>query len=179
MPASANIQLFLGQLLRSNGDRLGARKAFEAAKAVNPSLVAADLALAEVNTADGKTDDARKRLLTLVSANPGNKVGHLLLAQLELNSGQNSAAIDRYRKVVAIDDKNVLALNSLAYLLVEGNHPDEALKYARGGEPTRSRQPRRETRYFGMDLFPEGHVLNGGDASRGRYSQRGHGHSEI
>jgi Tfp pilus assembly protein PilF len=54
----------------------------------------------------------------------------LLLAQLEMNDGKNAAAIEQYRKVVALDEKNVLALNGLAYLLANNKQPDEALKYA-------------------------------------------------
>ena len=53
-PASAAMQQFLGQLLSENGDRAGARKAFEAAKAGNPALVAPDLALAELDVSEGQ-----------------------------------------------------------------------------------------------------------------------------
>ncbi len=129
-PASAPVQQFLGQLLAANGDRAGARKAFEAAKTAKPGLVTADLALAELDTIDGKRDDARKRLTALVSANPTYLPGHLLFAQLEMNEGKNAAAIEQFRKAVALDDKNAIALNGLAYLLAENHQPDEALKYA-------------------------------------------------
>jgi len=129
-PASAPVQQFLGQLLSANGDRVGARKAFEAAKAAKPDLVNAELALAEMDTTEGKRDDARKRLSAVVSSNPGNIPAHILLAQLEITEGKTAAAIEQYRKAVALDDKNALALNGLAYLLAESNQPDEAIKYA-------------------------------------------------
>jgi len=129
-PASAFVQQYLGQLLSANGDRMGARQAFEAAKAAKPSLLAAELALAELDSAEGKREDARKRLSTLVSAHPGNVPGRLLFAQLELTEGKAAAAIEQYRKVLALDEKNVLALNALAYVLAENRQPDEALKYA-------------------------------------------------
>jgi len=71
-PSSAAVQQYLGQLLAATGDRAGARKAFEAAKAAKPGLVTADLALAEMDAIEGKRDDARKRLSAVVAAHPDN-----------------------------------------------------------------------------------------------------------
>jgi tetratricopeptide (TPR) repeat protein len=129
-PASASVQQFLGQLLLANGDRAGARKAFEAARAARPDLVTADLALAEMDTTDGKRDEARKRLSTVVSSHPGSIPGRILFAHLEVTEGKTAAAIEQLRKAVASDERNALALNNLAYLLAESKQPDEALKYA-------------------------------------------------
>lgn len=129
-PASAPVQQYLGQLLYRSGDRAGSRKAFEAALAAKPGLVNAELALAELDTIDNKRDEARKRLTAVVSSHPGYVPGHLLFAQLEMMEGKNAAAIEQYRQAVALDDKNPMALNGLAYLLAESKQPDEALKYA-------------------------------------------------
>ena len=129
-PASAPVQQFLGQLLTTTGDRVGARQAFEAAKAAKPGLLFADLALAEIDTNEGKGDEARKRLSAVVSSHPRNIPGRLLFAQLEVKEGKTAAAIEQYRKVLALDDKNIFALNGLAYLLAESGQPDEAIKYA-------------------------------------------------
>ena len=129
-PASASVQQYLGQLLAASGDRVGARKAFEAAVTAKPGLVTAELALAEVDSADGKRDEARKRLSAVVSSHPSYLPGHLLFAQLEMTEGKTAAAIEQFRKAVALDEKNPMALNGLAYLLAESKQPDEALKYA-------------------------------------------------
>jgi tetratricopeptide (TPR) repeat protein len=129
-PASPAVQQFLGQILAAGGDRAGARKAFEAAKAAKPALVGADLALAQLDAGEGKLDDARTRLSDVVSADPGNKTAHLLLAQFELTAGKTSAAIEHYRKVVALDADDVMALNALAYLLAQSKQLDEAARYA-------------------------------------------------
>jgi tetratricopeptide (TPR) repeat protein len=129
-PASAAMQQYLGQLLERTGDRAGARRAFEAAKAANPGLVNAELALAELDTNESKWDEARKRLSGVVSSQPGNLPAHLLFGQLEMNQGKPAAAIEQFRKAVVLDDRNAFALNALAYLLAENNQPDEALKYA-------------------------------------------------
>jgi tetratricopeptide (TPR) repeat protein len=129
-PASAMVQQFLGQLLLQNGDREGARKAFEVAKAANPDLVFPELALAELDTNDGKLGDARKTLSAVVAAHPDSVPGQLLLARVEEAAGKPEAAVEHYRKTLSLDAGNALALNNLAYLLAEGKRPDEALKYA-------------------------------------------------
>lgn len=129
-PTSAAVQQFLGQLLYENGDRAEARKAFEAAKASNPALVAPDLALAQLDASEGKREEARKRLSAVVASHPDNVAGRLLWAQLEVADGKSAAAIEQYRKVLALNGKNATALNNLAYLLADGNQADEALKYA-------------------------------------------------
>ncbi|MGA7415240.1 MAG: tetratricopeptide repeat protein [Bryobacteraceae bacterium] len=129
-PSSADVQLFLGQVLASSGDRAGARKAYEAAKAARPGSLDADFALVQLDMAEGKREDVRKSLTDLVAAHPDNKTGHQLLAQLETISGNNAAAIEQYRKLVALDGKDATALNALAYTLAEDKKPDEALGYA-------------------------------------------------
>ncbi len=129
-PKSAAVQQFLGQLLLSSGDRVGARKAFDAAIAAKPGMLTAELALAALDTAEDKRNEARNRLSTVLSAHPGSIPGHMLFAQLETADGKNAAAIEQYRKAVALDEKNVSALNGLAYRLAESKQPDEALKYA-------------------------------------------------
>jgi tetratricopeptide (TPR) repeat protein len=129
-PKSAAVQQYLGQILAASGDRAGARKAFEAAKAARPGFLEADFALAQLDAAEGKLDDARKRLAEVVSSHPDNKTAHLLLAQFEMTTGKTAAAIEQYRKVVALDGKDAMAFNALAYLLAQSKQPDEAMKYA-------------------------------------------------
>jgi tetratricopeptide (TPR) repeat protein len=53
----------------------------------------------------------------------------MLLAELEEKSGNTNGAIDQLRQVAEADDRNVMALNNLAYLLAKTD-PDGALKYA-------------------------------------------------
>ncbi len=129
-PKSAAVQQYLGQLLAASGDRAGARKAFEAAKAARPGFVDADFSLAQLDAAEGKLDDAQKKLTEVVASHPDNIAGHQLLAQFERVNGKVPAAIEQYRKVVTLDGKNVVAFNALAYLLAENKQPDEAAKYA-------------------------------------------------
>ena len=129
-PNSAPIQQFLGQTLVAAGDRAGARKAFEAAKAARPASVDADFSLAELDAREGRLDDARKRLSDVVASHPDNKAVHLQLAQFEMATGKIPTAIEQYRNVVALDSKDAMSWNALAYLLAQSKQPDEALKNA-------------------------------------------------
>ena len=129
-PESALMQQFLGQVLLSNGDRPGARKAFEAARTDKPGLLPSELALAAIDTEEGRWDDARQTLSALVSSHPANVNVRLLFANLEMTAGKTAEAIGEYRKAVALDENNAQALNGLAYILAETRQSDEAMKYA-------------------------------------------------
>ncbi len=130
-PKSAPVQDFLGLTLMSHGSQTEARTAFEAAKAADPKYVLADLALTQLDVAQGKTNDAKKRLETILSTDTGNPTAQLWLGIVEEKTGDRSGAMEAYRKAVEANPGSAEALNNLAYLLSEvANKPDEALKYA-------------------------------------------------
>ena len=130
-PSSAMLQQYLGEQLARAGQREEARKAFSAAKAANTELTAADLALAQLDVAEGKLDDARGRLSALAASNPSDVRIHLLSGDLEGRASKYADSVAHYRKAVGLDDRNIFALNNLAFILAEyGRQPDEALKYA-------------------------------------------------
>lgn len=128
---SAPMQQFLGELLIANGQRAQARTALLAAKAADPQFVKADLSLAQLDAVDGRTGDGIKTVSAVVARDPKNAAAQLLLANLQDRSGNHQPAVEAYKKVLDLQPSNVLALNNLAYDLVEyANQPDEALKYA-------------------------------------------------
>lgn len=132
-PKSAAIQQFLGEWLLANNQTAQARTAFIAAQSLDPKSVSVNMALARLNIAEGKLDEARKTLTGLVASNASglNVEPRLWLASIETRAGDYQAAIGHFRKVLEADDKNVLALNNLAYLLANyANQPDEALTFA-------------------------------------------------
>jgi tetratricopeptide (TPR) repeat protein len=130
-PKAAPVQEFLGVLLVANGDRLGGRRAFEAARAADPAFARADLSLTQLDIADGKLDDAQRRLKPILAADQGNVTARLWLANLEITKGDRKAALEDFRQVVQADPNNAPALNNYAYLLSEvSDQSTEALKYA-------------------------------------------------
>ena len=75
---------------------------------------------------------ARRALEEAVSLAPAAASLLVNLAQLEEEAGEYDAAIARYRRIVAMDPANVVALNNLAFALaVRRNVPAEARTFAR------------------------------------------------
>jgi predicted Zn-dependent protease len=128
-PKSASLQSMLGEWQMSAGKLGEARNAFEAAKAADPNLHSADLALAEIDRRQNRPDAARKRLMEVAAADPKNVPVLVELAAMEEGAGNSSGAIARYRSILAVDSSNLFALNNLANALATQN-PDEALKFA-------------------------------------------------
>jgi tetratricopeptide (TPR) repeat protein len=124
-PKSAPLQKLYGDWLQSTGDRATARGAYRAAKAADAKYIEADFALVGVDIADNHNDAARQTLMELVKTNPGNVTALLLLGGVEPNPAD---AMAHYRKVIEIDERNVTALNNLAYMMALED-PDGALKY--------------------------------------------------
>ena len=94
-PASAPVQMFLGRLLAASGDRAGARKAFEAAIAAKPGLVTAELALADMDTTEGKRDEARKRRTSPALVTPKPTISPPSLIPKAVSSAANGESVVR------------------------------------------------------------------------------------
>jgi tetratricopeptide (TPR) repeat protein len=128
-PGSPAVQMLLGEVLKSANDRSGARAAFEKAQQGDPSLLRAATALADMDVAENNFDSARRTLEP--AAAQSDPVALMMLADIEYRAGNKQKALDGYRRVVALDSRNVTALNNLAFLLADFSHDaDEALKYA-------------------------------------------------
>jgi tetratricopeptide (TPR) repeat protein len=130
-PNSAPVQHFLGQMLFAQGDAAAARKAFEAAQAIDPKFLAASLSLVQLDVADKRPEEARRKLEGMVANHGGNATARLWLANLQIAGGSPKAAEENLTRVLETQPRNDQALNNLAYLLAEGDtRLDEALKYA-------------------------------------------------
>ena len=134
-PKSGPLRLLLGQSLLAQNQADQARAAFVAAKANDPLLTAADLALAKMDRAAGRNYAVRQTLSGVFASKTVDRrnllAAHLLMGDLENASGNWQAALDHWRKAIEIDPNNLIALNNAAFILLESGHqPDEALKYA-------------------------------------------------
>lgn len=130
-PQSAPVQEFLGKTLAMNGQMAAARAAFAAAKAADPSDGAADMALVQLDAAQGKWADAEVKLKTTAAAQPKNVLPKVWLGHIQAIRGEQSEAIKTYQEVLGMDPNRAAALNDLAYLLADsGPQSEEALKYA-------------------------------------------------
>ena len=118
-------------MLLANGNRTEARTAFTTANATSPGFVQADLALVQLDVAEGKLVDAHKRLLTIASSSTSPPLVNLWLGNIEEMQGAHTDALEHFRKAVQANPQSAQAANNLAYLTADsGGNLEEALKYA-------------------------------------------------
>ncbi len=130
-PTSAAAQSTLARWLFESRRYAEARAAFLAVMAAGADAERMELRLVEIDLAEGNRDAAKRRLLALLEKAPSVEA-LLTLGNIEESLGNRSAAIESYRRALAIDPGCVPAMNNLAYLLVDhAGQPDEALQYAR------------------------------------------------
>jgi uncharacterized protein (TIGR03790 family) len=86
---------------------------------------------ADARIARGTPGDAEKILERATELEPRLNVVHLALGSLYEQRGDYDKAMDRYRRVLATEPENVVALNNLAFALADHQHaPKEALPFA-------------------------------------------------
>jgi len=130
-PKSAPVQHLLAEVLLATGRRAEARAALLAAKTADSRFTRADLALAQLDAAEGHVGEAASTLSTILARNPQNVTAWLMLAGIDDLRGNRVAAIEGYKKILETEPANLPALNNLAYDLSETrDQQDEALKYA-------------------------------------------------
>ncbi|WP_277603572.1 XrtA/PEP-CTERM system TPR-repeat protein PrsT [Bowmanella dokdonensis] len=135
-PAGQNL---LGRLLASEGDCQAAMPLIETAYQRKPNNRNLNLAL----FCYGKTDQEEKGqalLVKHVEANPDDLAARMVLAQREIGQDANQA-IAQYKQALELNESNYLALNNLAYLLMEQNQLAEARKYAERAKALRPEDP--------------------------------------
>ena len=100
------------------------------ARGVKPEAAKAALR-AEALTVKGDKAGSQKALEEATTLDPRLVAAHMTLALRYEEAKQYNEALDRYRKILAVDPNNVVALNNLAYgLAVHRGQPDGALEYA-------------------------------------------------
>lgn len=77
----------------------------------------------------GKKDKAEQLLENHLKMNPSDPTALMVLAERKIGN-DNKRAIDSYRKLVKQSNSNFVALNNLAYLLLEAGEVEEAKKHA-------------------------------------------------
>jgi Flp pilus assembly protein TadD len=97
---------------------------------------------AETRLAHGDSAGARKALEEVTAADPLMAGAQFQLALMLDAEGDRDGAIQRYRKVIAVQPNNAVALNNLAYALaVHKNQPEEARPFAERASRLAPREP--------------------------------------
>lgn len=120
-----------GNLLVAKGDRVGARKSFERAVALDASDFAAVSGLAKLDVAEGKPEDAKKRFEALLVKDASNAQAMLALAELRGRAGaprEEVAAL--IGKAVAADPLSTAPRLALISYYMDGKEPTKAIAAA-------------------------------------------------
>jgi cellulose synthase operon protein C len=129
-PKSAELKCFLGQWLLATGSPQRAKAAFLAARELAPKFIDADLGLAQTDVATGNLNAATQRLTGLLGSAGENPKIRLMLGTIEESANSPDRAVEQYRKALQSDPENIMALNNLAFLLVDQGELNEALGLA-------------------------------------------------
>jgi tetratricopeptide (TPR) repeat protein len=123
---SAPLQTALGGLLAGEGDKAGARAAFEAAKAAG-ATVDPEIEIALLDLRAGAVDNAHERLLNLVKEHDSARARQVL-AEIEMRSGSGDGPVRHYLKALEMEPSNAIVMNNLAgYLALHQKKYDDAL----------------------------------------------------
>ena len=108
-------------LLRESGDLEGATWALMKVLEEDPGSVAAQVALAEVQLAGSELEPAAKTIDQLIRRHPQAAEGYRLLADLKMGQGDIPAALDGYRKSLAMREVPDTRLKLYRAYLVAGD----------------------------------------------------------
>ena len=115
-PTSPSVQTQLGQLNAAKGDEPGARRAFEAALALDANYVEALAGLAALDLRAKNPSAARARVDARVAASPNNPALLLLAARIHGATGDMPAAERALHKVIELDPNQLDAYSMLGQL---------------------------------------------------------------
>ena len=125
-------QLLLARVALAQNDKATAEQYLRKAIALNPDFRTAYLLLSQIYLSDNKTDKAIAELKTAVEKQPSDIASLALLGALYERQNHNDEARATYEKILAFKPTFTLALNNLAYLLIEHfNTPEKALELAK------------------------------------------------
>lgn len=99
--------------------------------AIEPENEMALMSRAGLSLADRKLKDATIDLRTVVKNNPENKQALAALAQTQEAAGSVDLALDNYKKLMALGDRETQTLASAARLAIQTEQYQEAEKYIR------------------------------------------------
>ena len=134
-PESAAPNDFRGQILLKSGEKVEARKAFEAALKKDPKYLSAVASLVTLDMEEGKLEQAKQRLEEQAKRDPANPDIHLALAVLaQQTGGSPQTFLTEIGKAIQADPRNVRARLMLIEQHNKAGDPNRALEAARAAD---------------------------------------------
>ncbi len=135
-PQDATAHVDLGVTLARQGDVAGGMAAIRRSLKLDSELVDGHYNLAYLLQGEGNSEEAVRHFSHVTRTKPDHYSAHFYLAVIREKLGQTRMAIDSYRRTLAINPDQPVALNNLAWLLA--THPDATIR--NGGEAVRYAQ---------------------------------------
>lgn len=134
-PESAAPNDFRGQVLLKSGDKVEARKAFEAVLKKDPKYLSAVASLVTLDIEEGKPEQAKQRLEEQAKRDPSNPDIHLALAALaQQTGGSPQTFLAELGKAIQADPRSVRARLMLIEQHNKAGDPNRALEAARAAD---------------------------------------------
>jgi tetratricopeptide (TPR) repeat protein len=142
-PSSSRLQAILGAVHAQRRDLPTSEAAYRRALELEPGLMAAHVALAQVLVAAGRPDDALAALARARAVDPNNVGVLMLIATVHERRGDIARAREAYEQLLAINPRFAPAANSLAWIYSEhGGDKEKALQLARTAKQLTPADPR-------------------------------------
>lgn len=132
-----------GQVHAALGQLDLALAAYDKALQAQPAFYAARLDKGDALLAAGRTEAAVSEFNAVVQSQPSLPAGHVKLGQALHQQGRRADAMKAYQAALALDARQPLALNNLAWLAAEGSEvADRGLSWAEQAVALNKNEPR-------------------------------------
>jgi tetratricopeptide (TPR) repeat protein len=133
--ALAFVEYLEGRIYTIKGDLAKGLQHFEKAIELDPNILGAYEAMAQIHYREKRIDEARKEYEGIVAKNPRHIAGYMALGTIYDQMGEWKKAEESYRKALSVDKDFAPAANNLAWTLIEGGgNIDEALGFAQSAK---------------------------------------------
>lgn len=132
-----------GQVHAAQGQLDLALAAYDRALQAQPAFHAARLDKGDALLSAGRTEAALSEFNAVVQSQPSLPAGHVKLGQALHQLGRRADAMKAYQAALALDARQPLALNNLAWLAAEGSEvADRGLRWAEQAVALNTNEPR-------------------------------------
>ena len=124
---SEQVNLLNAAVLTMRQEYAAARRQYEEMLAVNPSLVAPRVGLAQLDQIEGRGDDAERRLADILTQTPADESALGVVMPILVNSGRMARAVSLLEAAFAAAPGNAKIGLALASIYLQIQAPDKAL----------------------------------------------------
>jgi len=139
-PKNYDVKVFLAEVLYKNKNEKQAIKVLREAKTLEPERIKASVMLSSIFALKKDYEKSEREFLDILEKRPNYVPALLQLGRIGEMRKDTEKAIKFYKKTLAVEPDNTVALNNYAWILAEkGTDLDKALNYA---QTAKSKEPK-------------------------------------